>query len=140
MRQGAAEAEGGTEGWWVGRGEVHEEHEGDGHELFMNVSMKGSKKEAGRASEGMAASKQQTLLLLLLSGEPCCQNQPPLLQLQLQLQLCLPLPAASFTSQRTKTTAHYLILNINVWHERLQRAQVKIRSPPILRQWGTAPR
>lgn len=62
MRQGAAEAEGGTEGWWVGRvgrGEVHEEHEGDGHELFMNVSMKGSNKEAGRASEGMAAASSR---------------------------------------------------------------------------------
>lgn len=59
MRQGAAEAEGGTEERRVGGGEVHEEYEGDGHELFMNVSMKGSKKEAGRASEEMAAASSR---------------------------------------------------------------------------------
>lgn len=35
---------------------AHEGHRGDGHELFMNVSMKGSKKEEGRAREEMAAA------------------------------------------------------------------------------------
>lgn len=67
---------------------------------------------------------------LLLSGEPCCQNQPPLLLLLLRLQGLQPL-----SLHNSQTTAHYLTFGMS---SSACRAQVKIRSPPTARQWETA--
>lgn len=94
MRQGAAEAEGGTEGGREGgEGEVHEEHEGDGHELFMNVSMKGSKKEAGRASEGMAAASSRLCSSCSSPGSPAAKTS----------RLCFS------SSSSSSSVCHYLL-------------------------------
>lgn len=108
--------------------EKHEEHQGDGHELFMNVSMKGRKKEEGRASEEMAAAAAADFASLrgVLLPKSAASASAPAPSAR---------PSASFTSQLTNTTAHYLTFGMS---SSACRARVKIRSPPTARQWETA--
>lgn len=77
-------------------GGVYEKRERDGHELFMNVSMKGSKKEEGRGSEEMAAATDFADLWGTLL--PKSAVSPPVLP----LHVCLLSSGASFTLMQKK--------------------------------------
>lgn len=98
MKQIAAEE---REGRW--REEEHEEHEGDGHELFMNVSMKGSKEEEGRASEEMVAAAAAAADFACLPGallpKAAASAPAPVVSVR---SCCL----FHFTTHERKTAAH----------------------------------
>lgn len=120
------EEERGRQRW----GGVYEERERDGHELFMNVSMKGSKKEEGRGSEEMAAATDLTDLWGTLL--PKSAVSPP----ALPLQFCLLFSHASFTLMQ-KNAAKLLVPAHKSWHERFQLPQVKTRSAHTFYQGET---